>query len=118
MAELRGVCLPLELAWHKGLRKVSVECDFQVGVQLIQQGTQPSHPYYFIVHRIRGMLLRDWKTHLSHVWREANTVADHLAGFVSQSHFDVNIFLQPPDTGLLHVYYDSIGNIRSRGANL
>ncbi|CAN1181798.1 Putative ribonuclease H protein At1g65750 [Linum perenne] len=57
-AELRGIFHGLDIAWREGHKQVRVQPDSQTAVSLI---------------------LRNWKTEIHHIYREANGAADFLA---------------------------------------
>ncbi|CAN0899546.1 Putative ribonuclease H protein At1g65750 [Linum grandiflorum] len=59
--------------------------------------------------RNRELCSRQWEVHLSHIYREANNVADYLANLGHALSYGMHIF-DSPDRGLSHwLHYDLIG---------
>lgn len=63
-----------------GLGARVAESDSMVAIQLINGGCDEFHPYASLVNQIRVWLARDWDCRCVHICREANQVADCLAG--------------------------------------
>ena len=82
MAELWGVYYGLVVAWEKGVRRVRLEVDSALVVGLIQSGVGDSHPLAFLVRLCHGFIAKDWIVRVTHVYREANRLADGLANYV------------------------------------
>ncbi|KAF7800755.1 Ribonuclease H protein [Senna tora] len=78
-AELRGIVDGLEMLWEKGFRKVTIECDSEVALELVSNGVVDIHPCSALVQRVRSLIDRHWDTELVHVFREANQAADFMA---------------------------------------
>ncbi|KAF7811665.1 peroxidase 65-like [Senna tora] len=78
-AELRGIVDGLEMLWEKGFRKVTIECDSEVALELVSNGVVDTHPCSALVQRVRSLIDRHWDTELVHVFREANQAADFMA---------------------------------------
>ncbi|KAJ1394993.1 Ribonuclease H-like superfamily [Sesbania bispinosa] len=95
MAMLRGILNSLILCWNLGARKVVLECDSAVAVQLIREGVHQGHPYEFILQRIGLLLAKEWEVKVVHVWREANGVADHLANSAHGGSFELRCLHSP-----------------------
>ncbi|CAN1132850.1 Putative ribonuclease H protein At1g65750, partial [Linum perenne] len=79
-AELRGTIIGLDLAWEAGHRKVAVQVDSRVVIDLLKATEQPSHQFAGEIHTLRQLLCREWETSFSHTYREGNKAADYLAG--------------------------------------
>ncbi|XP_061361919.1 uncharacterized protein LOC133305695, partial [Gastrolobium bilobum] len=79
MAELWGLTIGLEWAWNQHFKRIIVEGDSLIGIQLVREGCTTSHPCFVLVSRIRMLLLKDWFVEIEHVYREANQVANWLA---------------------------------------
>ncbi|CAN1280519.1 Putative ribonuclease H protein At1g65750, partial [Linum perenne] len=77
--ELRGVVPGLQLAWDRGFRKVQLQTDSQCAVLLLQSDDHADHIHATTIQRAQELLRRDWEVRITHVFRESNHVADHLA---------------------------------------
>ncbi|XP_055960979.1 uncharacterized protein LOC126672148 [Mercurialis annua] len=83
-AEFRGVYFGLLLGWNLGVRKVIMEVDNKQVVDKINSASSAAE-FSNILAAIRGLLARDWTVIITHVYREANFAADHLASLVPDS---------------------------------
>lgn len=79
LAELHGIRDGLLLARDRGLLPLLLESDSQLAIDLLQRDDVGAHPYRTIIHDCRDLLLSLGVVSLSHVYREANFVADFLA---------------------------------------
>ncbi|CAN1194372.1 Putative ribonuclease H protein At1g65750, partial [Linum perenne] len=84
-AELTGIVTGLERAWERGIRDLEIQSDSRCAISLLTQPTSPDHQYASIVARYRRLLERNWTVSLKHIFREANHLADALAGKGHQS---------------------------------
>ncbi|KAF7833970.1 putative calcium-binding protein CML19 [Senna tora] len=91
-AELRGIVDGLEMLWDKGFRKVLIECDSEVALELVSIGVDNNRPCSALVQRIRSLLDRNWDTELVHVFRETNQVADFMAKLSHTLSEGINVF--------------------------
>lgn len=66
---------------RKELRLV-LEVDLELAVGYLMTGIGEAHPLSFLVRLCHGFLLRDWIVRVSHVYREANRLANGLANYV------------------------------------
>ncbi|CAN1754352.1 Putative ribonuclease H protein At1g65750, partial [Linum perenne] len=69
----------LQLVWVRGYRRVQLQLDSQCAVSLLQSRDHEDHAHAAILYHAYELLRRDWVVHISHVFRESNHVADHLA---------------------------------------
>ena len=60
----------LHIAWARGCRKVILELDSTVAIQLIKNSTESINAANRLVMDIRRMLELDWEVQLQHVLRE------------------------------------------------
>ncbi|CAA7012925.1 unnamed protein product [Microthlaspi erraticum] len=81
LAELWGVYYGLYIAWERGVRRLEVEIDSELVVGFLQTGIGDAHPLSFLVRLCHGFITRDWIVRISHVYREANRLADGLANY-------------------------------------
>lgn len=81
MAELWGIVSGLQFAWDQGFRRVCLETNSNLAIQLLDKPVEQGHPLSSLVVMARSFLRRDWDIQFCHVYREANRVADDLASF-------------------------------------
>ncbi|KAG7558925.1 Ribonuclease H-like superfamily [Arabidopsis thaliana x Arabidopsis arenosa] len=81
VAELWGVYYGLVIAWEGGFRRVILEVDSALVVGFLQSGVEDTHPLAFLVRLCHGFISRDWLVRVTHVYREANRLADGLANY-------------------------------------
>lgn len=81
LAELWGEYYELFIAWDRGIRRVEVEVDSESVVGFLKTWIQDSNPLSFLVRLCYGFISRDWTVKISHIYREANHLADGLANF-------------------------------------
>ncbi|CAN1167006.1 Putative ribonuclease H protein At1g65750 [Linum perenne] len=108
-AELRAIVEGLKLAWSLGLRRIVVQTDSRAAVTILQRGVGMQHQHEALVADFVDLSSRDWEVQLTHVYREANCAADHLANLGHS--FDIGMYLFDfPDVSLAHwLRYDLIG---------
>ncbi|CAA7030918.1 unnamed protein product [Microthlaspi erraticum] len=81
LAELWGVYYGLCIAWDSKAQRVELEVDSEMVVGFLRTGIEEVHPLSFLVRLCHGFLSRDWIVRVSHVYREANRLADGLANY-------------------------------------
>ncbi|KAG7591715.1 Zinc finger CCHC-type [Arabidopsis thaliana x Arabidopsis arenosa] len=81
LAELWGVYYGLYIAWERKITRLELEVDSGLVVGFLTAGISDSHPLSFLVRLCYGFLSRDWIVRISHVYREANRLADGLANY-------------------------------------
>lgn len=79
-----------------GCRKLWVESDSAVAVNLVKSGCIPSHPFHGLVYRIRALQGRSWETRLTHTRREGNRVVDSMAKHALSSDIGLKFYDVPP----------------------
>ncbi|CAA7014055.1 unnamed protein product [Microthlaspi erraticum] len=94
LAELWGVYYGLVMAWEQRCLRVELEVDSELVVGFLQTGISDTHPLFFLVRLCHGLIAKDWLVRVSHVYREANCLADGLANYAFSfplgfSYFDV-----------------------------
>ena len=92
LAELWGVYYGLCIAWDRGIRRLEVEVDSESVVGFLQTGIHDVHPFSFLVRLCYGFISRDWLVKFSHVYREANRLADGLANYAFSLRFGLHYF--------------------------
>lgn len=101
MAELWGLVEGLKIAWSMGFKNVWMEMDSKVVVEMVRRGCASCRPYFALVNEARFLLQKDWSVKVSHAYREANFVADWLAGWAIKCKFS-SVFSCPP-SGCSHL---------------
>ena len=99
LPELLAICMGLMIVWERLLRRVHCESDSLEAIPLIHTAEE-HHCYSALLAEIRDWVRKDWMVKISHVLREANQCADHLAkdGAVSGESL---IFMEDPPAGVL-----------------
>ncbi|CAN1845039.1 Putative ribonuclease H protein At1g65750 [Linum perenne] len=77
--ELQGAIHGLELAWNMGFRRVELQMDSSVAIDLFMATEEPMHQHAGEVLSFRELRTRDWSINIRHLYREGNKVADFLA---------------------------------------
>ncbi|KAL5776524.1 hypothetical protein ACOSP7_009450 [Xanthoceras sorbifolium] len=62
-----------------GFRNVVLESDSTTAVELISKKLSVNHPCFSIVRSCNLLIKGDWRCVVTHVYREANKVADSIA---------------------------------------
>nr|ABW81175.1 non-LTR retrotransposon transposase [Arabidopsis cebennensis] len=83
LAELWRVYYGLYIAWERKITRLEVEVDSELVVGFLTTWISDSHPLSFLVRLCYGFISRDWIVRISHVYREANRLADGLANYAS-----------------------------------
>lgn len=114
LMELWGILSALELAWDRGFRRLIIECDSAVAVQLISKECLPCHLQWRMVQKIKEWCSREWEIQIQHVFREGNMLADWLAKFAQCHPLGLQWLSQPPKECLLILQDDLAGRSISR----
>lgn len=70
------------MAWNAGHRRILLEVDSKVVVQLLIGTTIPNSSSFHIIRQCKSMIKREgWEVLVQHCYREANRAADWLANF-------------------------------------
>lgn len=78
-AELWEALHGLDIAWRQGFRRVHMEIDSELVVRWLRTGDAPRLSLTNLIARCKQLLSGQWEIRVSHVYREANKVADLLA---------------------------------------
>ncbi|KAF7823171.1 putative ribonuclease H protein At1g65750 family [Senna tora] len=95
-AELWGISCALEVAWRSRFKKVLVESDCLLAVNLVNDSFSVSHPCSPILARIHYWISCDWEVQVVHIHREGNRAADTLAGHAFSGSLDLIILDDAP----------------------
>ncbi|CAN1181294.1 Putative ribonuclease H protein At1g65750 [Linum perenne] len=79
-AEICGVLEGVRRAWEAGYRKLEIQMDSKVAVEILLNANLATSPQFTLeTLEFREWLQRDWVVKVKHVYREANHAADYLA---------------------------------------
>ncbi|KAH7568757.1 hypothetical protein JRO89_XS06G0045300 [Xanthoceras sorbifolium] len=79
-AELWGLYEGLKFAWTSGFKSIVVESDSKDVVSLVNTGPCVNHPYFNLADACCSLMKANWACSIVHIFREANRLADVLAG--------------------------------------
>jgi len=65
----------------KGYRTLFLESDSAIAVSLVNKGCSSTHPCFSIVFLINRLMMKDWQVIVSHIYSQANQVADRLVDY-------------------------------------
>ncbi|CAA7051415.1 unnamed protein product [Microthlaspi erraticum] len=114
VAELWGVYYGLCFAWDRKIVKLEVEIDSELVVGFLTTGIGSSHPLSFLVHLCHGFIKRDWEVRISHVYREANHLADGLANYAFTLALGLHSFVEAPRDVISILQDDVLGSAYPR----
>ncbi|KAG7564109.1 Ribonuclease H domain [Arabidopsis suecica] len=118
LAELWGVYYGLYLAWERRATRVELEVDSELVVGFLKTGVSDSHPLSFLVRLCYGFISKDWIVRISHVYREANRLADGLANYAFSLPLGFHSFVSMPDCVCSILAADASGATTSRQFNI
>ena len=118
LAELWGVYYGFYLAWTKALTRVELEVDSELVVGFLKTGIGDQHPLSFLVRLCHGLLSKDWIVRITHVYREANRLADGLANYAFSLPLGFHSLIDVPDDLEVILHEDSLGSTRPRRVRL
>ncbi|KAL9860860.1 putative ribonuclease H domain, reverse transcriptase zinc-binding domain-containing protein [Arabidopsis thaliana] len=118
LAELWGVYYGLYLAWTKALTRVELEVDSELVVGFLKTGIGDQHPLSFLVRLCHGLLSKDWIVRITHVYREANRLADGLANYAFSLPLGLHSLIDVPDDLEVILHEDNLGSTRPRRVRL
>ncbi|CAN1815564.1 Putative ribonuclease H protein At1g65750 [Linum perenne] len=78
-AELRAAAIGFRIAWELGYRRVHLQMDSMTAVDAITAGEDSDGRHSLLLRLLQDWRSRDWEVRISHVFREANQVADLFA---------------------------------------
>lgn len=113
-AELEGIREGLLIAVQRQIKALHVESDSMVVVELLKKADTSYHPYATIIEDCRFLISKFDSFRLSHIYREANFVADRLADLGHSLVSDVEHWVFPPLSVCNVLHGDSVGAVYSR----
>lgn len=76
--ELWAIYRELTIILEKNLQKVAIESDSSIAMNLINEGAAGNHPQNNVINDAKTLLTRT-ESSLTHIYRNKNECADHLA---------------------------------------
>ncbi|KAL5833416.1 hypothetical protein ACOSQ3_017090 [Xanthoceras sorbifolium] len=89
-------------AWQAGFKLVIIETDCKHIVELLGQEIKRCHPLFNLLHKCNSLIQGDWICRVTHVYREANMLADWMAKIGLQHALGLKYFEDPP-TGCMQI---------------
>ena len=109
LPELIAICQGLRLAWDRGFRCVLCESDSLEAIRLINSANSHHHHFQAVITEIKLWLAKEWRVLVSHVLREGNQSADHLAKLGASSEEKLVVLEEPPHTLIPSLRHDHMG---------
>lgn len=113
-AELWGILDGLTVAWECGYRRVVVEVDNATVAQWCANPSEAGLDERNLAGGVRDLLGREWEIRVTHVFREANLVADALANLAGSLPYGVQHLENPPAEVQTWLQHDAAGEGRLR----
>ncbi|CAN1142660.1 Putative ribonuclease H protein At1g65750 [Linum perenne] len=108
-AELRAAEFGLQLAWKLGFRKIHLQMDSKSAITSIQGKNEEDSRHWQTIRSIHNWLAKEWEVRVSHVFREANRVADLLAHHGHNLDFGISVDCAYPSVIDREIWNDFIG---------
>lgn len=116
LAELWGVYYGLYIVLENKITCLELEVDSEMVVGFLKTGICDTHPLSFLVRLCYGFISRDWIVRISHVYREANRLADGLANYAFSLPPGYHSFTECPQSVYSIMMDDVNGNALPRVA--
>lgn len=114
-AELWAIYHGLSLAWGRGFRNIIIDSDSINAVKLLSEGCDQLHPCLHLVRGMKSMIVQPADIRWSHIWREANQIADILAKESTTLPFPCKIHDVAPPSLFMALIADGCGTVFPRG---
>ncbi|CAI9754113.1 unnamed protein product [Fraxinus pennsylvanica] len=108
-AELWGIYTGLQEAWKNGWRKVQVQVDNSAVALIFNSNSLMSIQNGDLISRVRMLLHQDWQVQILLVYREANSIADHMANLAFDREDRFIWYDDPPSSASLLLFGDIVG---------
>ncbi|CAN0905585.1 Putative ribonuclease H protein At1g65750 [Linum grandiflorum] len=69
----------MTIAWDNGYRRLAIQTDSVCAVQLLKSQDIHNHPHAALVLKFQELSRCDWDLKITHIYREANFMADSIA---------------------------------------
>ncbi|CAN1782191.1 Putative ribonuclease H protein At1g65750 [Linum perenne] len=113
-AELTRAIIGLERAWELGGRKVEVQMDSSCAISILDGKLNLEHQHTGLVLRFKQLAERSWTIQLTHIYREGNHLADHLANKGHDLDYGTHSIRQDEASVLYWARYDAMGCAEQR----
>ncbi|XVF32879.1 hypothetical protein REPUB_Repub17cG0121000 [Reevesia pubescens] len=117
-AEISAILLGLKIAWEKGYRRVFVESDSLLAVKKLTGSPSRTDPLFHLIFQCQLFIAKEWDCMISHIFREANYCADHLAGTAFINNSSQDVLELPPLSLRQFIEEDLLGVARPRACRL
>ncbi|KAF7806896.1 protein lin-12 [Senna tora] len=107
--ELWAILHGLEVAWSLVIKKVHLESNSLMAVNLINHPTQRCHPCFGILFGIKQFLQHKWSVRVDHVYREGNMAADAYAKYALAKGSILEVFSVVPAAVTKWIKHDADG---------
>ncbi|CAN0890919.1 Putative ribonuclease H protein At1g65750, partial [Linum grandiflorum] len=77
-AEMRAIVHGLQLAWTLGIRRIGIQSDSRMVIAILTKDSELDYQHVTLVFEFKELCSRQWEVHISHIYRDANNVADYL----------------------------------------
>lgn len=111
--EIWGIYRGLTIMLERGYNNIHIESDSLSAVQLINGDHPSTHPLNSLIGDSR-LLLRRTQFQISHIFREANTSADHLARLGAEQQEAMVVTEESPQSVRIFVRDDWLGRSHVR----
>lgn len=109
MAELWGLFQGLNMAWQSEIRWLQVELDNACVYQMVTTSFLLYNEFTSLIWSIKELLKHDWHVRISHIYRDANYAAEHIANLGTSLPLGLHMFCIPPKNVKPRVSYDVQG---------
>ncbi|KAL6580295.1 hypothetical protein OROMI_008319 [Orobanche minor] len=109
VVELWAVWECLKMARGLGFSKIELQVDSKAVMASISNHMADSFNYRGLFGRVKQVLEQEWQVKVSHVYREANSMADCLASMGCEPSDELCIYHHPPDFILHFMHADCNG---------
>ncbi|KAL6564685.1 hypothetical protein OROMI_016135 [Orobanche minor] len=109
VAELWAVWEGLKMARGLGFSKIELQVDSKDVMASISNHMADSFDDRGLFRRVKQVLEQEWQVNISHVYREANSMADCLASMGCEPSDEFCIYHHPPDFILQFLHADCNG---------
>ena len=114
LPELIAIYQGLRLAWDHGFKCVLCKSDSLEAIRLIYSSNVLLHHFQAVIMEIKFWLSKDWRVSVSHVCREENQCANHLAKLGASLEERLVILEEPPATIIPSLRLDHMGAVFER----
>lgn len=95
--EGRAMLEGLTLVWDKRYRKIKIECDNALLIELCLFGGG-AHSNLVELHLLHQLLPRKWKVYFNYISRDHNGIDDHMAKCTTAGDSLLHLFAEPPSS--------------------